>query len=315
MAQLLVHEGDHVQAGQLLLQLWNEDLAAERTLAEREATAAEARADEACVQADVARREADRVVSLRGRKLVSEEQVDRAVADADARQAGCRAGRAAAEVNHARVRVTQAVLDRTILLAPFDGVVAEVNAELGEFVTPSPPGIPTPPAVDLIDDHCPYVEAPIDEVDAAALRTGLPARIALDAFPGKRFDGIVTRIAPYVLDVEKQARTVAADVAFTRPEETKTLLVGYSADVEIVLAARDDVLRVPTEALLEGDRVLVYDANREELEERRIDKGISNWEFTEVRSGLQQGDLVVVSVAREGVKAGATAEIEQPSED
>ena len=62
-----------------------------------------------------------------------------------------------------------------MLTAPFDGVVAEVNAELGEYVTPSPPGIPTPPAVDLIDDRCLYVTAPIDEVDAPEIRTGMPA--------------------------------------------------------------------------------------------------------------------------------------------
>jgi hypothetical protein len=47
-----------------------------------------------------------------------------------------------------------------------------VTGEVGEFTTPSPPGIPTPPAVDLIDDSCLYVSAPMDEVDAPRLKTG-----------------------------------------------------------------------------------------------------------------------------------------------
>ena len=88
----------------------------------------------------------------------------------------------------------RALLDQATLRAPFAGIVAQINGEVGEFVTPSPPGIPTPPAVDLIDDSCLYVEAPIDEVDAARVKSGMPVRISLDAFRGQSFAGTVTRI-------------------------------------------------------------------------------------------------------------------------
>jgi HlyD family secretion protein len=311
VAKLSVQEGDRVKAGQVLLELWNDDIAAQLRLAQSEATASRARADEACVQADMADREAKRQLRLKSKRLVSEDVIDRAVSDAAARAAACRAAKAAAQVGEARIAVVQAELERTVLRAPFDGVVAEVNAKVGEFVTPSPLGIPTPPAVDLIDERCPYVEAPIDEVDSHAIHTGMPARIALDAFPGRRFEGRVVRIAPYVLDVEKQARTVSVDVDFVDPDNGVTLLAGYSADVEIVLDAHDKVLRVPTEAVLQGNRVLVYDPDTKRLAERHIEAGLSNWEFTEVRSGLQRGERVVVSVGREGVKAGVRAKPEK----
>ena len=65
----------------------------------------------------------------------------------------------------------RAELSTTYLRAPFAGIVAEVTGEIGEFTTPSPPGIPTPPAVDLIDDTCLYVTAPMDEIDAPKKRT------------------------------------------------------------------------------------------------------------------------------------------------
>ena len=61
--------------------------------------------------------------------------------------------RATAAVSEARVGVTEATLEKTRLIAPFDGVVAEINGELNEYVTPSPIGIPTPPAIDLIDNQ------------------------------------------------------------------------------------------------------------------------------------------------------------------
>ena len=106
-------------------------------------------------------------------------------------------------VSEAQRDIATARLERTLLRAPFDGVIAEINGELGEFVTPSPVGVPTPPTVDLIDSTCLYISAPIDEVDAPAVKTGQQALISMDAFPGRRFPGFVRRVAPYVLDVEK----------------------------------------------------------------------------------------------------------------
>jgi HlyD family secretion protein len=307
VASIEVDKGDHVHTGQVLLSLWNDDLKAGLKLAESEVVVAKARIEEACALADSADREAKRLLKLRQTKLVAEDQVDKAVADAEAKGAACRAVRATEQESKARVDVARAALERTILMAPFDGVIAEINAKLGEFVTPSPPGIPTLPAIDLIGEQCLYVSAPIDEVDAPAVRPGQPARITLDAFAGRQFKGRVQRVAPYVLDVEKQARTVEVEAAFIDHAETDNLLPGYSADIEVILDSRANVLRVPTEAVLEGYRVLVYDPRTGRLEERQFKPGLANWKFTEVASGLKEGELVVVSVERKGVEAGVRA--------
>jgi HlyD family secretion protein len=186
-------------------------------LAEREAEAGEASARAACLNAEQAEREAARQQKLKQRRMASEEAVDRAQTAAEAGRADCEAARANARVAAARVGVAQAELERTRLVAPFAGVVAEVSGELNEYVTPSPPGIPTPPAVDLIDDSCFYISAPIDEVDAARVRLGFEARVTLDAFGEREFLGVVRRIAPYVLDQEKQARTVEVEVVIAEP--------------------------------------------------------------------------------------------------
>ncbi|MGB5517322.1 MAG: efflux RND transporter periplasmic adaptor subunit, partial [Gammaproteobacteria bacterium] len=176
----------------------------------------------------------------------------------------------------------------------------------GEFVTPSPIGIPTPPAVDLMDISCLYVSAPIDEVDAPRIRVAMRANITLDALSGEVFDGKVKRIAPYVLEVEKQARTVAVVVDFVCQQGCENMLPGYSADIEVILDEQDNALRVPTEALLEGNQVLVFSADGR-LEQRKIATGLNNWEWTQVVDGLAEGDEVVVSVEREGVEDGVAA--------
>ena len=307
---LPVREGARVKEGDVLLELWSEDTAAEARVAEQQVHSASLRVDEACVRAETAEREAARAQKLHADGLLPEEQLDRATSSAKTLRSACSAARSELQQSRARVDVVRATRTRTVLRAPFAGVVAKITGEMGEFTTPSPPGIPTPPAVDLIDDGCLYVTAPIDEVDVALVRAGQPATITIEALPNRKFAGRVRRVAPYVVDLEKQARTVDVEVELLDSADAKSLLVGYSADVEIVLETRENVVRVPTQAVMEGNRVLVFTAGGEPLVERTIETGLANWEFTEVRSGLKPGEKVVLSVEREGVAAGARAKAE-----
>lgn len=312
IASLPVKKGDTVKQGQLLLELWNEDVRAQLTLAERDVVAAQARADEACVSARVARREADRIATLLERKLIAVDTAERSKGEADSREAACRAATQNTLVARSRIDNARAALERTQLRAPFAGVVAEINGELGEFVTPSPVGIVTPPAVDVVDTSCIYVTAPIDEVDAPRIREGMPARVTLDAFRERSFSAHVRRVAPYVLEVEKQARTVEIEAELDATED-RALLPGYSADVEVVLDERDAVLRIPTRVLLEGRRVYVFDSAAGQVRLREVTAGLSNWEYTEVASGLEAGELVVTSIDRENLADGVAARASTPA--
>ena len=308
VSRLTVREGSRVEAGDVLLEIWNEDAAAEVRLARAQAERAGAALTEAKVRAAHARRDAERQQRLRREGVASEDVVDRAVSGADVAEAALAAAEADLSVAEARIATMEAAFEKTFLRAPFAGVVAEVNAELGEYVIPSPPGIPTPPAVDLIDDSAPFVTAPIDEVDAPDVKPGLPARITLDAHRGLEWKGVVRRIAPYVLDREKQARTVDVEVDF-EAESAPALLPGYSANVEIVLESAESALRVPAQAVVAGNRVYVVPAGTNVVEERRIERGLGNWQYVEVKSGLSEGDRVVISPGAEGVTPGAVVEV------
>jgi HlyD family secretion protein len=302
-----VREGDRVEAGQLLLRLWNEDIGARTAVARAQLDTARRRAGEVCTVAANAKREAERQVSLAARGFVSASRAEQATTDAAARTAACETARADERTAEAQIAAVNVDTGRTELIAPFSGTIAKITGELGEYSTPSPPGVPTPPAIDLIDDSCLYVKAPMDEIDAPRIREGQPVRILLDAMPGRIFEGRVRRIAPYISAVERQARTVDVDIDFIRQEEARGLLVGYSTDVEIVLETRADTLRIPTAALLEGNRVLRYRPDDGRLERVTITPGLANWEFTEVLAGLQTGERIVLSLEREGVGDGALA--------
>lgn len=305
-----VKEGDRVEAGQVLLRLWNEDQEARITVNRAQIDTARRRVEEACGLADNAEREAARQQELFRRGFVSASRAEQAVTDARARRAACETARADTRTAEAQMAASTTDRSRTVLVAPFAGTVARITGELGEYSTPSPPGVPTPPAIDLIDDSCLYVKAPMDEIDAPRIRPGQRVRVSLDALPAKRFDARVRRVAPYISAVERQARTVDVDVDFLNQDDARGLLVGYSADVEIILDVRENTLRIPTATLLEGNRVLLFRESDGTLEERTVITGVSNWEHTEILEGLTEGDRIVSSLEREGIRPGVRVEPE-----
>jgi len=316
ISRMHVKKGQRVKAGQVLLELWNDDLQAQERLAVEQLDTARTQAHQVCMQADLAEKEADRAHQLRESGFISAEGMDQRISAAKVGRAGCDAARSQIEQSKSRISVARASLQRMVLRAPFDGIVADISGELGEYATPSPPGILTIPAIDLIDDSCMYVSAPIDEVDAAHIKVGQHARITLDAIKNKTFAGQVKRVAPYVLELEKQARTVEVEVEFVDSPDEENLLVGYSADVEIIYSSRENVLRIPTQSLLEGKRVLQYGTDGL-LEERIVKTGLANWDETEITEGLSEGEQIVLSLDKEGVKAGAKVqpEPEKPEQE
>lgn len=297
--------GAHVRRGDVLLRVDDALQRAQLRLAGDEQKAALAQRDQTCLAAERAGRDRGRTAKLSTDGLVSAELKDRVDSEASAAEAACRAARAAAERAGSALALGQAQVAQTVLLAPFDGIVADTFIEVGEWTSPSPPAVPIPPVLDLIDTRSIYVAAPMDEVDSARVAKGLPARLTVDSQPGRHFGARVVEVAPYVADRLEQNRTVEIELELLEAAAAASLLPGTSADAEVILSTRDGVLRVPTAALLEGGKVLVLEGNR--LVEKRLELGLRNWDFTEVKQGLVAGARVVVSLDRPEIKAGAKA--------
>ena len=298
IATLAVEEGDMVEKDQILLELWNKETKARVKAAERSA-------DQTCIISAKAQRDADRSNELFSKGLASEEAKEAAVTNAESGLAACNAAKA-------QVEVTKASLERTQLIAPFGGIVAEIEGELGEYVTPSPVGVATKPTLDLIDNTCIYIKAPIDEIDAPEVVAGLKSRITMDAFGQKEFPATVRRVAPYVLDLEKQARTVEIEAVFDNPQEF--LLPGYSADITIIVDTSEEALSIPSQAVMGGDSVYLINSDGT-ISEKEIEVGLSNWQVTEVLGGLSLDDQIVLSIDRKGLKDGVKVSVEDTNKD
>jgi HlyD family secretion protein len=301
-------EGDRVEEGEVVLRLSAQVPGAQVEVARWELATAKARAREACLAAELARREINRNQQLARDGIVSSEIVDRLENVAKTREAGCEAAERAVERAVAGLGLASADLDRTVLRAPFDAVVADLAVEVGEWATPSPAAMPVPPVIDLLDPSSIYVSAPMDEVDSARLTVGQSVSITADPFPGRVFAGRLRRVAPFVLDVEQQNRTVEVEVDFLDPADRLRLLPGTSADIEVLLEARDGALRLPTPVVIEGRRVLLLEGDH--LISRLVATGLRNWDFTEILGGVAEGDQVVDSLDRKDVMAGARARVE-----
>lgn len=305
VVELPRRRGERVAAGDVVLRIEDSLPRARVALSRDEARAVEAQREQACLGADRAARERDRLSALAREGIVSSDLLDGVESQALGAAAACRAAAAAAASARSAVALAEAELAKYVLRAPFDGIVADVAIEEGEWTSPSPPAIPIPPVVDLIDTRSIYVSAPMDEVDSARIRAGQRARLTVDSHRGESLPGEVVRVAPYVLDQLEQNRTVEIELELDDRTFAATLLPGTSADAEVILSARDEVLRVPTSALLTGGKVLLLEGER--LAERQLELGLRNWDFTEVRSGLAAGERVVVSLDRPEVVAGARA--------
>jgi HlyD family secretion protein len=297
--------GDRVKAGELLVQLDSSAQRAELKSAQATFEATQAQADEACLAAELAEKELARSQALHDQGIASDQTLDVLRSDSDRSKAGCAAALAAVGQSASRIGAVEVQLAFTELKAPFAGTVAEVSTEIGEYITPSPPGLPIPPVIDLLDPDSVYISAPIDEVDAERVRVGQEVRVTVDSRPDQNFAGSVVRVAPYVLDVLEQNRTVEVEVELDDTTAMAGVLPGTSADVEIILERRDDVLRIPASAVAEGGSVLVLADGV--LEGRMIEPGLRNWRYVEVLSGLQSGEIVVAARNLPEIKAGARA--------
>ena len=310
--QIAVKAGDRVARGDLLLTLWSEDIRADLSRARAQQALGKTQREERCSEATYYEREANRLATLLAKNLTSRTLAEQAQNLAHTRRYICRASRQQERVDEALVAQVEARLAERRLQAPFAGVVAEVNSKLGEYMTPSPPGVAMPPVIDLIDDNCLYVSAPIDEVDAARLKVGQSARVLLDAMPGRDFAATVTRIAPYVKELEKQARTVEVEAVLTAPPTDVPLLIGYSADLEVEVTRATDVLRVAASSRADDGSVLRLEGDK--LVRVMPRWGVENWNWIEVAEGLAAGDQLAAQpgqIVGEGPFSAATEPVDE----
>jgi HlyD family secretion protein len=298
-------EGATFKKGDVLVQLDPDAARMRLDLARRNAEAALSAVAQAKATAALADREYERMSTLNERGLSSPGELDAAKARRDETHAALDAAQANESSARASVQLARDALEQLAIVAPFDGVVSQRFVEVGEMLTPGQP------ALEVLNPHRLYVSAPLDEMDIARVSVGLPARVTLDPYPGRSWNGKVTRVAPFVNDVVLQNRTLEIEVEVEVDPGAPVPKPGTSADIEVILDRHDHVLRVPTYSVIENRRVLAIEKGR--AVSRDVKVGLRNWEWTEITDGLKEGETVITSLDQAGVKAGAAVRAKSSS--
>ena len=187
------------------------------------------------------------------------------------------------------VAEAQKQIDEATITAPFDGVVASVDADEGDSVSS------TTTVVQLIDLNSIELRAEVDEIDIAEVKPGQKTIIEVDALPALQLEGKVKSIS-LLPEVESGGVVVyEVKIGFDVPPDSE-LKVGMSADADIILKERSNVLLVPDRAIKQdsqGNPVVEVMVN-EKIEERPVVTGISDGYETEIVDGLEEGETVVV---------------------
>ena len=180
--------------------------------------------------------------------------------------------------------------EKSLIRAPFDGLITEVNLEIGQLSQIT--AVIPKPLIKIVDLDPRYIEAEIDEVDLPKISNGLVARAKILAVRREPFKASIRRIVPYVSTIREQDRTSLIELNIN--SEGILLPAGASADIEIVASYKDSVVAVPSRAVLgRGDARYVYRSENGRSLKVPVTIGVGNYERTEILSGLNEGDVVL----------------------
>jgi HlyD family secretion protein len=298
--------GDPVTEGEVVAELDKE--VAEARVREMRATLQSAkfaqtrmRAEASSAERDFARSELGRVEELSRDGIISVRETDKARADYRLAVARHDAASAAAQVADAEVARATALLDQAenelrfaTILSPLTGIVLARQVDVGAGVSGvgSLAGMGSP-IVTVGDVSELHVVGQVDEIDIGAIALGMPARIRVDAFRDRPSPGAVTKIASQGTERNK---VVNFEIEVAIRGEAEGLRPNMTADAEVIVAERSDVLVVPEASVVrEGDRAFVERPTGRGDERTRVEVrlGLGNGADVEVVDGLAEGDVIV----------------------
>lgn len=192
------------------------------------------------------------------------------------------------EISKINFELAKLDLDDFSIIAPFDGIVQEVNFSEGEIISPQVP------AVSIISNEF-IIKSDINEADILKLKTGQKAEFVLDAYPEETFTGEVTEISPISKNI---AGIILFEISIKPDKEAEEFLkYGFSANITINLAKLENVLYVPIQAVYEEENKSFVDVLGEnnEIVKTEVRIGSSNYDYIEIKSGVSEGDIIVLS--------------------
>jgi RND family efflux transporter MFP subunit len=305
MTEVLIEEGDHVKAGQVLARL--EDTSQRAALAQAQAQLHSAQALLVQFQAQLSQdqRDVKRAEDLVQRKLVSEQAVEQARTLVDTQSAQLESQRKQIDLAAANVRSAEVQLEYCTIHAPFTGVVIAKSAQVGEIVSPfsagggfTRTGIGT-----LVDMDSLEIEVDVNEAYINRVQPGQPVDSVLNAYPDWKIPSHVIAIIP---TADRSKATVKVRIAIDNKDDRIVpdmgVRVSFLEEKKPVAAdARPPVgVLVPAAALRrEGDKDILFVMKDQRAQRRTVKLGGAFGNSRQVESGVSPGEAVIVDAPAE----------------
>ena len=291
VTEVLVSEGDNVTKSQVLTRLDAQSLNSSVKTAEFQVEIAQDQVKAARAQYEIAQINLDN-----GAPGASTDVLEQQVNIAEASWETAKQNLKIAELNLESAKLN---LEKAVIVAPFNGTVTDVTITKGEEISAA---ALASPAISVVDASEIEMRGFIDEIDVAMVKLGQAANITLDALPDQGINGSVTFIS---LVSTIRAGVVSYGTTITLEDPVAGLKDGMSATAEVIIERHDDVLLIPNRAIRgtkENPKVVVLVDGQQE--ERQITLGLTDGINTEVMSGLEEGERVVLPTTQTQTQTG-----------
>ena len=307
-----VEEGSPVKKGQVVARLENQDVSAARDQAAANVNAARFTLEQAQADLRIATLSFNRNKELLSRGVVAQQAYDDALARYERAAATVAAAEAALKANMAALEGATALLEYTLIRAPFDAVVLTKDADVGDIVTPLGAAANAKAAVVTVADmNSLEVEADVSESNLSQIRLGQPCEIQLDAFPERRFRGEIHMIVP---TADRSKATVMVKVRFI--DKDSRVLPEMSAKVAFLARLAKPDEQKPRTALHQTalvdrkDRKVAFVVREDRVVETPVNLGSPMGDMVEVLEGVKVGGRVVLNPP-DRLKNGSKIKIEE----
>lgn len=281
--KLFVEEGHIVKPGSMIVELDADEASLNLKIAQ-------ASLDKAIAVQKETESRLKRFIELKEKGFVSQGEVDSVLREYDVAKA------ALIEAENS-LSLAKLNYDYSFIKSPINGVVTSKPVELGETVTKGAL------IANVVSTEALYIEAFIDEADVGKVKKGQEVHITMDAYPEQVFTGEIYMISPVVLGGKQETRTFETRTRFK--EKGVVVKPGMSADIEIIVERAEDVLTVPSQAIIERNgkkNIFVKSDSKARLVP--IEIGRFNWTYTEVLKGINEGDAIIISPDVQGLADG-----------
>ncbi|MBI5547205.1 MAG: efflux RND transporter periplasmic adaptor subunit [Deltaproteobacteria bacterium] len=339
IAELHADFNSPVKKGQVIARIDSQLFEASVAQSKANLLAAEGNLARSRAQAAEADRQLERQKALAGRQLIAQAELDTALANAEAAHAGVQASQGSVEQAKASLSQAKVNLAYTTIVSPIDGVVISRNVDVGQTVAAS---LQAPTLFTIAEDLARMqVHTNVAEADIGKLKPEMVATFLVDAYPQVPFTGTIRQIRNSPINVQN---VVTYDAVIDVENPDLKLKPGMTANVTVIWAQTDDVLRVPNQALRfrpsadllptvpEGAAAAASPAGAKAerrsrsagaagnpaekqvwalregaLEQVSVTAGLTDGTYTEVAGGrLREGDLVVIEAVSESSEAPKT---------